>query len=546
MTLTLGPDFKLSKERTDLDRHYKIHEFAKLAGVTVKALHHYDRLGLLQPARTEAGYRVYRESDLEILEQIVALKFLGIPLKQIAAVLKRAAQLPEALRIQRRALEERHELQGRAIRAIQAAEDSLASGAPPDPAILKKIIEVIDMQDGIAVMKKYYSDDAWERHKHYYEEGPSPEWRQLYRDGEALLGTDPGSEAAQALKERWFELSRRAYYGDPEVITDSPTAWMDREHWPPVMKQRMAEFKIEDVTAFIKLAALWSQKQFFTEESWARLVKLREQSVEEHSRMWRDRVDLFRDLEAALGEDPAGEVAQKLVARWRAQLDEATGGDPEIKEAMLRGWTHRWNWPQSRRWQVEALHQMSFDRFEKAADFLDKAAAIEADAARGANCQVCHDGSPAGVRALLHQLDQEMANTRKLLERLPENQFTWKPHEKSFPLGKLANHIARFPLAMAFILAPQSTPPCDPASKADLLDAFDQRTAAAREALAATIDDHLEKTIYVTPRIRKTRAEALQWMLNHMIHHRGQLTVYVRMLGVPVPGMYGPSAGENS
>ncbi len=66
-----------------LSRHYRIHEFARLAGVTVKALHHYDRLGLLQPGRTEAGYRVYCERDLETLEQIVALRFLGIPLKQI-------------------------------------------------------------------------------------------------------------------------------------------------------------------------------------------------------------------------------------------------------------------------------------------------------------------------------------------------------------------------------------------------------------------------------------------------------------------------------
>ena len=144
------------------------------------------------------------------------------------------------------------------------------------------------MQDGIAVMKKYYSEEAWERHKRYYEEGPSPEWRQLYRDGEALLGTDPGSEAAQALEERWFELSRRAYEGDPEVMTDSPTAWMDREHWPPVMKQRMAEFKIEEVTAFIKLAALWSQKTILQRRGLGQTgAELREQSIGEHPRMWR-------------------------------------------------------------------------------------------------------------------------------------------------------------------------------------------------------------------------------------------------------------------
>jgi DNA-binding transcriptional MerR regulator len=358
---------------------YKIHEFAKLAGVTVKALHHYDRLGLLQPGRTEAGYRVYCEGDLETLEQIVALKFLGIPLKQIGVVLKRAAHLPVALRLQRRALEEKHALLGRAIRAIQAAEDSLESGQPADAAILKKIIEVIDMQNdmqgGIVVMKKYYSEEAWERHRRYYEEGPSPQWRQLYRDTEALLGTDPGSAPAQELVERWFELSRRAYYGDPEVQTDSPGAWMDREHWPPVMKQRMAEFKVEEATAFIKLAVQSSRKKYFSEEAWAKLMKLRE-NVEDHSGQWQARVDLFVDIEKALLSDPAGEIAQALVARWRTQLDQASGGDPEIKTALLEGWTNRRHWPPSVRWQAEALHMMSFERIERAADFLDRAAAL--------------------------------------------------------------------------------------------------------------------------------------------------------------------------
>jgi DNA-binding transcriptional MerR regulator len=357
-----------------LSGYYKIHEFARLAGVTVKALHHYDRLGLLQPGRTEAGYRVYCERDLETLEQIVALRFLGIPLKQIAVVLKRAGQLPDALRLQRRALEEKHALLGRAIQAIRAAEESLESGQPADIAILKKIIQVIDMQDGIAVMKKYYSEEAWERHRRYYEEGPSPEWRQLYCDTEAVFGTDPGSAPAQELVERWFELSRRAYYGDPEVQTDSPTAWMDREHWPPVMKQRMAEFKVEEATAFIKLAALSSRKKYFSEGAWAKLMKLREQSVEDHSRQWQARVGLFLDIEKALLRDPAGEIGQALVARWRAQLDEASGGDAEIKNALLHGWTNRGNWPPSVRWQVEALHMMSFERFEKCADFLDRAA----------------------------------------------------------------------------------------------------------------------------------------------------------------------------
>ena len=526
-----------------MGKSYKIHEFAKLAGVTVKALHHYDRLGLLQPGRTEAGYRVYCERDLETLEQIVALKFLGIPLKQIGLVLKRAAQLPDALRLQRRALEEKHALLGRAIRAIQAAEESLESGQPADTGVLKRIIEVLDMQndmqDGIAVMKKYYSDEAWEKHKRYYEEGPSPEWRQLYRDAEALLDADPGGKPAQDLVERWFELSQRAYNGDPEVQTDSPKAWMDREHWPPVMKQRLAEFKVEEVTAFIKLAVMSSRKQYFSEGAWAKLMKLRE-NVEDHSRQWQARVDLFADIEKALLRDPAGEIAQALVARWRAQLDEASGGDAEIRTALLRGWTNRKHWPPSVRWQVEALHMMSFERFERCADFLDRAAAFGSP-------ETTKEGTPmTTVETLLAEFDEEMASTRKMLERVPDDKLTWKPHEKSSTLGKLANHVGAIPVGIAFVITGQGSKPSEAATTLELLEAFDKRVAVAREALAGTSEDHLAGTIRVTPVVTKTRGAASNWWLNHMIHHRGQLSVYLRLLDVSVPGMYGASADEKS
>ena len=87
---------------------YRVREFAELAGVTVRALHHYDRLGLLRPQKTDAGYRLYAEKDLERLEQIIALKFLGLPLKQMKVVLldPKALDLVDALRLQRAVLEE--------------------------------------------------------------------------------------------------------------------------------------------------------------------------------------------------------------------------------------------------------------------------------------------------------------------------------------------------------------------------------------------------------------------------------------------------------
>lgn len=339
-----------------MSRHYKIRDFAELAGVTVKALLHYDRLGLLKPGRANAGYRVYCDRDLETLEQIVALKFLGLPLKEIGAVLQRPAlRLPDTLRLQRQALEDRQELLGRAIRAIRAAEDALESGKPADLALMKNIIEVIDMQEGISVMKKYYSEESWELQRRYYEEGPSPEWQQFYRDAQRVLGEDPGCEKAQALVARWLDLSRRAHAGDPDALTDSPAAWMDRLNWPEALKQRAAEFRLEEVHAFLKQAAIAANKPHFSEEAWAGLMELQKQPAAEHSPQWQARVDLFRDLEAASGEDPAGENAQALAARWRAQLEVNSGGNPEIKAALLNGWRHRRGWPASHRWQVERL-----------------------------------------------------------------------------------------------------------------------------------------------------------------------------------------------
>src|SRR3954453_17249811 len=133
----------------------KAREFAELAGVTVRMLHHYDRLGLLRPRRSPAGYRIYREADLPRLEQIVALKFLGMPLKQIRELLDRdGSDLPAALRAQRAALEEKRRMLDRAIQAISAAEGE------PTPALLKSIIEAIAVQENTNWTDKYYSNGA--------------------------------------------------------------------------------------------------------------------------------------------------------------------------------------------------------------------------------------------------------------------------------------------------------------------------------------------------------------------------------------------------
>ena len=360
-------------------RLYRIREFAGLAGVTVKALRHYDRMGLLSPKRNAAGYRAYTEHDLERLEQIVALKFLGLPLRQIKVVLgETALELPAALRSQRKAIERLQERLARAVQAISAAERSIHPGQPADPAVLKKIIEVISMTQDIEIMKKYYSAESWERHRRYYENGPAPEWRQLYRDVNALIGEDPGSAAAQALADRWLSLSIRAQSGDPDLQTGSPMAWLDRQNWPPAMKQRIAEFNLEGVSEFMKSAVLSARKKYFSDGAWARFAELRRRMWEDtgaRSASWQAQVDLFRDVEAAWCEDPAGDSGQRLARRWTEQLEQESSGDAEIRQALARMWKDRQGWSATLRWCIEGSYRMTGERFDRAADFIDRAVA---------------------------------------------------------------------------------------------------------------------------------------------------------------------------
>ena len=161
--------------------------------------------------------------------------------------------------------------------------------------------------------------------------------------------------------------------------------------------------------------------------------------------------------------------------------------------------------------------------------------------------------------SLLPEFDQEMANTRKTLERVPEDRFEWRSHEKSPTLGWLATHLANLPgwatvtlSQNEFDLAPPEGAPQIPlaTSREELLKSFDENVAAARAAIEGATDEQLMekwsllkggKTILTLPRIAILRSV----VMNHSIHHRAQLGVYLRLNDVPVPSIYGPSADEN-
>jgi uncharacterized damage-inducible protein DinB len=159
------------------------------------------------------------------------------------------------------------------------------------------------------------------------------------------------------------------------------------------------------------------------------------------------------------------------------------------------------------------------------------------------------------IDGLLQELELEAKTTRRVLERVPDGQLTWRPHEKARTLGQLALHVATVPGGVAEIArqsqiqAPQFTDP-SPNSAAELVPALDQSIARAKSVLGGMDDATLAETwrmmlgdreILAMPRIAFLRSI----MLNHWYHHRGQLTVYLRTLGVPLPSVYGPSADEN-
>jgi MerR family transcriptional regulator, thiopeptide resistance regulator len=339
-----------------VSKAYRVHEFAALAGVTPKALRHYDRLGLLKPLRSTAGYRVYSEKHLARLEQIVALRFLGLPLREIKNVLDRGTSLSEALAEQRTVLQEKRQLLDRAINAIQSVEGVIASGRQPDSAVLRQLIEVITMQNHLQTMKRYYSDAAWEKLRAMRQQQSdaqrrdlSEAWTKLFREAESLLTEDPAGEKVQDLCVRWSELWQITTGGDAGVSAGIRKAWADRDNWPPELRRVLPQFDLKAVGEFIGKGYASSMKKYYTQEAWARKVA----GDEPHfAQSWNK---LYDEVAAALNEDPASEKGRDLARLWYQLWKESTHGDAEIQEAMKRAWKDRGNWPSPMREHIVEL-----------------------------------------------------------------------------------------------------------------------------------------------------------------------------------------------
>jgi DNA-binding transcriptional MerR regulator len=244
-------------------RQYRVQEFADLGGVTVKALLHYDRLGLLVPVRSASGHRLYSTGDRGRLRRILALKRVGIALTQMRDLLDAdPPTLAARLEANREVIAQQRARLSRAERALALVEESLCHAAD-DRGGLDRLADVIDMPREATTMQRYFSNDAWPIARRFYDDWPEAAWIVLYRDIAAAIPDGPDTARAAELLDRWNTLAQalwRDLTSDRDIsrqLHDGfARAWRDRQHWPDAMRRRFADYQMDEVAAFLGRASL--------------------------------------------------------------------------------------------------------------------------------------------------------------------------------------------------------------------------------------------------------------------------------------------------
>lgn len=237
---------------------FRIQEFARLAGVTVRALHHYDRLGLLSPVhRSDRGYRLYDHADLSRLERILVFRYLGVPLREIGPLLnagdERGDTLLRTLARQQAALKARRHGLEAVLRAIEHAQSQARNSAEPEWLLTQTILKEIHMQETTHWTEKYYSPEAVEtlreRREHFtveHQQEIGARWQALYAEIQQLLErqVSPDSAEGRAIVARWMRLADEFTQGDRQIGEGLQRLLKDKDAWPDdetaaKMKERM-------------------------------------------------------------------------------------------------------------------------------------------------------------------------------------------------------------------------------------------------------------------------------------------------------------------
>jgi DNA-binding transcriptional MerR regulator len=240
-----------------------VRAFAERTGVTVKTLRHYDRLGLLRPARTPAGHRVYSPDDLDRLRRIRALRQIDVRLSDMRTLLD-ADRWPLLAHLSRArdAVGRERERLDRVTRALAIVDESLRHGDGDDDG-LTRLADVIEMASASVHLKRYFTDNAWRLAKRFYEDWPQPDWIALCRDIEAAIPGGPATAHAGELLARWNALARAVWRGfaadlqlSRELHEGFARAWRDRAAWPAIIQRRFEDYRLGEVCAFVREASL--------------------------------------------------------------------------------------------------------------------------------------------------------------------------------------------------------------------------------------------------------------------------------------------------
>jgi MerR family transcriptional regulator, thiopeptide resistance regulator len=215
------------------DAFYRAGEFAELAGVTVRTLHHYDELDLLRPsAHSEAGYRLYTLDDLARLTHIQALRFIGMPLKDIRQILDgENLALADALRLQRTILVQRRAHLDAIISAIDRADAAVAQRSDTQWSALREVMQAMNEQRDWNWVKEHYTPEQLERLGKRYDpamqETWSKQWSTLLADVDAAKNDDPASPASQALAQRWSDMLALFTNNEPDIEESLKNVYRD-------------------------------------------------------------------------------------------------------------------------------------------------------------------------------------------------------------------------------------------------------------------------------------------------------------------------------
>lgn len=251
---------------------FRIQAFAKLAGVTVRTLHHYDRLGVLSPAgRSDAGYRLYTHDDLGRLERILVLRYLGLSLREIADLLAARGgdehdSLLLTLERQARVLRERRANLDRVLRAVDGAlVQAKGADETPEWVLYQSILKEINMNEQQQWTDKYYNDEAkavigeqakqWD---HSQQAAVTAKWQAIYAEVQSALdrGVEPTSKEGQAIAARWMASISEFTGGNARVLEGLNKMYADRSNWPAkaMSEEAKANLPKPEYMAFVRAA----------------------------------------------------------------------------------------------------------------------------------------------------------------------------------------------------------------------------------------------------------------------------------------------------